>query len=177
VVWSTVLLISVLYSLILFAAFSGLLVVGGLISNDAMLHDYPPAIQERHGPKTPRGARTTMGLSIVTVLLLIGASIAGVAVLRDQLGGDIGFWPAFVFGTVAFFVFNLLDLLVLDWWLFCRVQPRFLVPESTRGMAEYRDFSFHWKVLIPKPVPWPLLLIPGYGVILGGATLLWEALR
>lgn len=174
--WSTVLLSSLLYALVIFVLFSGLLVIGGLISNDSMLHDYPPAIQERHGPKTPRGARVTVGMSVAAVLLFVGASIIGVAVLRDQLGGDIGFWPVFVFGTVAFFIFNLLDLFVLDWWLFCRVQPRFLVPESTRGMAEYRDFSFHWNVLVPKPVPWPLLMIPGYGAILGGASLLFETL-
>ncbi|MDW6058501.1 hypothetical protein SAZ11_11010 [Streptomyces sp. FXJ1.4098] len=59
--------------------------------------------------------------------------------------------------------------MVLDWRLFCRVQPRFMVLPGTEGMPEYRDYAFHVRVLAPRPVPWPLVAIPGYGVAVGAA--------
>ncbi|WP_257232457.1 hypothetical protein [Streptomyces sp. Rer75] len=37
-------------------------------------------------------------------------------------------------------------------------------------MPEYRDYAFHWRVLVPRPVPWPLLAIPGYGVAVGAVS-------
>lgn len=175
--WSTILLVGVVYSLIVFAGLSAMVVVGGLVSNDAMLHDYPPAIQDRHGPKTPRGKLVTQWMSVAGIIMITVASIGVIWYLRDQLGGDIGFWPGFIVGLVTMNVVNILDLVILDWWLFCTVQPKFMVPEATRGMPEYRDYSFHWKVLVPKPVPWPLLLIPAYGVILGLGTVMFEAVR
>lgn len=176
-VWPTVLAISLVYSLVVFGGMTLMILCGGLVANDAMLHDYPRAIQERHGPKTPRGVLVTRLMNVVGVVLLTAASIAVIGYVRGELGGDIGFLPAFVVGTVTVIVVNVLDLVILDWWVFCTIQPRFLVPESTRGMPEYRDYSFHWKVLMPSPVPWPLLLIPAYGVILGVGTIAFEAVR
>lgn len=37
-------------------------------------------------------------------------------------------------------------------------------------MSEYRDKMFHLEVLVPKPIPYPLLMIPGYGLVVGGTT-------
>ncbi|MFF2060255.1 hypothetical protein ACFVWZ_00390 [Streptomyces sp. NPDC058200] len=43
-------------------------------------------------------------------------------------------------------------------------------------MSEYRDFGFHVRVLVPRPVPWPVVVIPGYGVTVGAVAYLVEAL-
>jgi len=40
-------------------------------------------------------------------------------------------------------VFNVFDLLVLDWLLFCTIQPRFMALPGTEGMAAYGDYGFH----------------------------------
>jgi hypothetical protein len=41
-------------------------------------------------------------------------------------------------------VFNIFDLLVLDWFFFCTVQPRLMVLPGTEGMPGYRDYRFHF---------------------------------
>ncbi|MGW5442184.1 hypothetical protein [Streptomyces asiaticus] len=46
---------------------------------------------------------------------------------------------------------------------------------GTEGMAEYRDYGFHWRVLVPRPVPWPLLTVLGYGAVVGSVSALVEA--
>ena len=33
---------------------------------------------------------------------------------------------------------------MLDWLLFCTVQPRMMVLPGTEGMAGYRDYRFHF---------------------------------
>lgn len=42
-------------------------------------------------------------------------------------------------------MFNLFDLLILDWLIFCKINPEYLVLEGTRGMKEYKDYGFHFK--------------------------------
>jgi len=175
--WNTVLTTSLIYSVVAVVLFSAILLGGVLTARDAMVQDYPPAIQERFGPKSPRGERVARVLGVLMALLMLGIAIGGIATLKDRLGGDIGFWPGFVFGKVLLIVINIFDLVVLDWLLFCWIQPSFMVLPGTEGMPEYRDWKFHLKVLVPRPVPWPLLFIPGYGLVVGGATVVVEALQ
>ena len=53
------------------------------------------------------------------------------------------FLPALVFSGIALFVFNIYDLLILDWLFFCTIQPRAMVLPGTEGMPGYRDYRFH----------------------------------
>lgn len=153
------------------------MIVGGLlVARDALLDDYPPAIRERHGPQSPRGKRTAAVMGLLNALLFVAVPVVGVLDLHGRTEGALGFWPAFVLGGVAFLVLVLTDLLVLDWLLFCTVRPRFMVLPRTDGMPEYRDYAFHWRVLVPRPVPWPLLAIPGYGAAVGAVSAVAEAL-
>jgi len=43
---------------------------------------------------------------------------------------------------------------------------------GTEDMPEYRDYAFHLKVLFPRPLPWPILLIPVLGLVVGTITAL-----
>lgn len=117
--------------------------ISGFVALDMWVGDYPPDIRARYGPMSAkaRGARPFFGAAFFLAVVII--PILGLAALRNGLG-PIGFLPAFVFGGVAVFVFNLFDLLVLDWVLFCTVQPRMMVLPGTDGMAGYRDYRFHF---------------------------------
>lgn len=42
-------------------------------------------------------------------------------------------------------VFNLFDLLVLDWLIMVRIQPKFIILPGTEGMKIYNDYSFHFR--------------------------------
>lgn len=40
-------------------------------------------------------------------------------------------------------IFNLVDLFIIDWLIFCWITPRFVVIPSTEGMKGYKDYIFH----------------------------------
>jgi hypothetical protein len=58
--------------------------------------------------------------------------------------GSVSFLPAFAFSGITLLVFNLFDLLILDWLFFCTIQPRSMVLPGTEGMAGYRNYRFHF---------------------------------
>ncbi|MFB7629906.1 hypothetical protein ACFC0M_03000 [Streptomyces sp. NPDC056149] len=164
------------YALVLAALFT-LVVIGSLlVARDALLSDYPPAIRERYGEQSTRGRRTATVAGLLNLLLFVAVPVAGVLDLQGRVDGRLGFVPPFALGTVGFLALTLFDLLVIDWLLFCTVRPRFMTLPGTEGMPEYRDLAFHARVLVPRPVPWPLLAIPGYGVLVGGTAWLVETL-
>jgi hypothetical protein len=161
----------VLPSAALLCALFGAVVLGGLlIARDALVPDYPPAIRERYGPRSALGTRVARLMGAANAVLFAAVPVAGMLLLRERTGAELGFWPGFWFGVIVFAALNLFDLLVLDWWLFCTVRPRILVLPGTEGMAEYGDRAFHARVL------WPgvLIAVPGYGALIGAATVAVE---
>ncbi|WP_432011368.1 hypothetical protein [Streptomyces cucumeris] len=172
---SELLRISLVCAAALVALFSGSIIGSLLIAPDALAPDYPRAIRERYGTQSARGKRAAAVAGGVNLLAFIVVPVAGVHALHRDTDGTLGFWPPFTLGTICFLAITLFDLLVLDWWLFCTVQPRFMVLPGTQGMPEYRDYGFHVRVLLPRPVPWPLLAIPGYGAAVGTIACLAEA--
>jgi hypothetical protein len=40
-------------------------------------------------------------------------------------------------------VFNIVDLLVIDWLIVCTITPRFLIVPGTAGFAGYKDYGHH----------------------------------
>jgi hypothetical protein len=170
--WSVIVGTSLVWSGV-FVALFGLVLLGGVLAApDAMVQDYPPAIRERYGPKSPRGERVGKVMALLLLAAIAGTTTGGILALRDGLGGSVGFWPGFVFGAILIAALHVFDLLVVDWLLFCTIRPRWLVLPGTEGMPEYRDWLFHVKVLFPRPVPWPLLMVPAYGALVGLATAL-----
>ncbi|MFY1635521.1 hypothetical protein ACN27F_19975 [Solwaraspora sp. WMMB335] len=174
--WTVLLNTTLVWSAIFAVAFVAILVGGMLIAPDSMVHDYPPAIRDRYGPKSTRGERVGHIMSALMGLLVLSVAIGVALSLAFEPDADTGFWSGFLVGCTLVVLLNLFDLVVLDWIVFCWIQPRFMVLPGTEGMPEYRDWLFHLRVLVPRPVPWPLLLIPAYGVIVGAATVLIEAL-
>jgi hypothetical protein len=49
---------------------------------------------------------------------------------------------------VMLMVFNLVDLLVLDWLIFVTIRPRIIVLPGTEGMEGYRDYGFHFRAFL-----------------------------
>ncbi|MFC7908208.1 hypothetical protein [Streptomyces nigra] len=168
--------VSVRYASVLVVLFSAVVLGSLLVARDALLSDYPQAIQERYGRQSVRGKRTAAVAGLLNLLVFTAVPVFGVLGLHGRVEGSLGFWPPFGLGVICFLLLVVFDLVVLDWWLFCVVQPRFMVLPGTEGMREYRDFAFHVRVLAPRPVPWPLLAIPGYGAVVGAVAYGIEAL-
>jgi len=107
------------------------------------LHDYPAKIQE----KVPQKNKTEKRLSFVfgvpfMLLLLLGPFIS---TLTLEAYGETRFWALWLNAAGVVFVFNVVDWLILDWFIFCTLTPRFVVIPGSEGMAEYKDYWFHFR--------------------------------
>jgi hypothetical protein len=133
---------SFLFGLILSFAMVILFGIVAWINPEAWLKDYPPDIQEIHGPMSPEAERFRKIAGLPVFLVLGFTLFAGLMVLSRQLDG-LTFWQAFSSVFVMLAVFNLVDLLVLDWLIFVIIQPRRIVLPGTEGAAGYKDYGFH----------------------------------
>ncbi len=125
---------------------ASLLITVSLHINPRMwLQDYPKDIQDRVPPKTKREERQSLVVGIPFLIVLVAVPFISTLTLKRQSGGDVSFLQLFLntFGVV--FVFNLVDLLLLDWLMFCTITPKFLVIPGTEGLEGYKDYYYHFK--------------------------------
>jgi hypothetical protein len=135
---------------------------------EIMLKDYPPDIRARHGPMSERTKRQRIPVVVAFMLILLALLAASCLRLPEICGGDVGFLPAFVHLFTLFTVFNVLDLLALDWPM-VRLQPRFVVLPGTEGMDGYRSYWFPFRgflIGIPITLALSLLLAPIVAAVL-----------
>jgi hypothetical protein len=107
------------------------------------LHDYPPKIQEKVPPKTEAERRLSYVFGVPFMLLLLLGSFFSTLSLKAQ--GNAQFWELWLNATGVVYVFNVVDWLILDWLMFCTLTPRFVVIPGSEGMAEYKDYGFHFR--------------------------------
>lgn len=109
----------------------------------SMLHDYPRDIQEASTLPAPdehtlKTSKTVSGL--LGLLIMVAA-----AVMTCICTGDAS-WPAcFISAFIIVFIWNVTDLLVMDWLIFCTITPKWMVIEGTTGCKGYKDYFFHFK--------------------------------
>jgi hypothetical protein len=112
------------------------------------LQDYPDEIQAVVLPKTDLEKRQSLIAGIPFLLILLAVPFISTLILKRQSGDMISFFPLFLNAFGVVFFFNLVDLLVLDWLLFCFITPGFLVIPGTEGMQEYKDYGFHFRAFL-----------------------------
>ena len=121
------------------------LLLGLLWTNpEILLNDYPPDIRKKHGPMSERSKRQRVPVAIVIGAVALGIVTASFSAVRANGGGKIPFLTAFVHLFVMFSVFNVVDLLLLD-WLLVAIGPSLLVLPGTEGSAGYKDYWFHFR--------------------------------
>jgi hypothetical protein len=110
-----------------------------------MVHEYPDDIKKACTIPAPTSGQKRTGklaggiysLFLFALLILFG--------LEAYRHADFSYLRLFGFLWVVAFVWNLLDLLVMDWLIVCTVTPRWVVLEGTEGCRGYKDYGFHWK--------------------------------
>lgn len=132
------------FGLILSGLLMGVLLISQLINPEIMLNDYPPDVRERYG--RPR-ASTARHKLIATAAFLLAISGVLFGALRT-LPAPIGFRTVFIDVFVIFMIFNVVDLLVIDWLIFVRWQPKFIILPGTEGMKGYSDYGFHFRAFL-----------------------------
>lgn len=148
-----------------------ILIVGSLrLSPESWLGDYPKDIQEAYGPISDRAEQLkwVFGLPILALPLLFGAKL--LLQLHGMSGGPVPFWSATLAVFVMGMIFNLVDLVLLDWLWFTWIQPDFVVLPGTEGLAGYKDYGFHFRAFLVG-----VILCAGTALILAGGYRLWAA--
>ena len=120
-----------------------IMITSGLVAPDMWVGDYPPDIREKYGPMSPRARRLRPYVAILVFAAFLGIPFVGL-LHTGAILGELPFLPALVFSFLALLVFNVFDLLILDWLVFCSIQPSITVLPGTDGMAGYRDYRFHF---------------------------------
>jgi hypothetical protein len=90
----------------------------------------------------------------------LGIVVASFASMRADGAGAIPFAHAFVHLVVMLSVFNVIDLLLLDWPLVA-IAPRFVVLPGTEGSPGYKDYRFHLRGFVIGTI----LIVPVSGMI------------
>jgi hypothetical protein len=87
-----------------------------------LLQEYPKEVQQKVPPKTPAEKRVSAYWAIIIFVLMLafplGAAFSAKAAHHNFLGVFLS-----AFGVL--FLFNLVDLLIMDWLIVCTIPPHF----------------------------------------------------
>lgn len=114
------------------------------------LSDYPEDVKAAVPPRTKKELRQGIMISIPLLLVAIGIPLYSTWLVRQQNGGVITYWMAFVTILGEYLIPALFDLIVLDILMFYTWTPKFLVIPGTEGMAGYKDYRPHLKGHLTK---------------------------
>lgn len=133
-----------LWGLIFGAVFCAATLIIGRVNAAMLLNDYPPDVRAAFGPMSPSLRRQAQIASLPLLIALLLVIVLALAQFRN-ITGELAWLPTFIVLAVIFQVWNLVDLLVLDWFLLMTLKPRFMILPGTEGLAGYRDFAFHFR--------------------------------
>ena len=101
---------------------------------------YPKEIREIVPPKSQQEQRISIVLG-----LLIGVPLASVLLWQTATLGTHSFWERFAYAFGVLFIFNLVDLLILDWLIVCWLRPRWVTLPGTEHIAISNPYFHHFK--------------------------------
>ena len=133
-----------IWGMIFGVVFSAAMLIIGRINAEMILNDYPPDIREKYGAMS-EATRKQANLMTLPLLATLGLVVVlGLGQLRE-ISGALTFIETLIVSTVIFQMWNLLDLILLDWFLLMTLKPKFMILSGTEGMAGYRDYKFHFR--------------------------------
>ena len=153
----------------LLSVLSSLFIFGILLLNPRLfLQDYPDEIQDWVPPKSEQEKRHSLLLGIPFLLLLFTVPFFSTLTLKRQFGGELDYLYLSLIAFGVGFILNLVDLLVLDWLIFCFFTPSFLVIPGSEGMKVYKDYGYHFRGFLIGTV-----ISIATGLTIGGIVMLF----
>jgi hypothetical protein len=142
-----VLLRSVLLFGAALAVLLGGLILGSLVWNPRIwLQNAPRRVREAVPPKSPREKAQTAAVAVPFVILVAAVPLLAVIWTVSAAGRPLGYFEALVVCWGVLMVFNVADLLVIDWLIVCRHAPPFLIPVGAEHLRDdYRSLGRHAK--------------------------------
>ncbi len=120
--------------------------------------DYPKKIKEKIPPQTQKERFVSGLVGIPWFLFILTFPLISTAYMETDLGGEIPFEIAFFNMFFMVFLFFLVDLVILDWLIICKITPKFVIINGTIP-EDYKDFSHHYKGHFMASIPLILICI------------------
>ena len=102
------------------------------------LGHYPKEIRQVVPPRSEKEKRISLLLG-----LLIAAPVTSALVWRTSILGSHSFWDRFAYAFGVLFIFNLVDLLILDWLIVCWFKLRWVILPGTGHIVVPNPYLHH----------------------------------
>lgn len=128
----------------LLSVLASLVVMGAVTFNPRFaLKDLPRDIRDSVPPLTRRETLQAWFFFLPFLALVLGIPVLSALGLDAEGVAGVSFGALFVHILGVLLVFFVVDLVVLDWLIYCTITPRRLVIPGTEGMAGYKDYRHH----------------------------------
>lgn len=107
-----------------------------------LVHDYPKEIQAV--VQLPPVDKKLSRLVIVPALMLLVGYLF-YSVITTYGVAEVALWIPMLHVFVMCIVWNTIDLLIMDWLIFCTIQPKFMILPGSEGHPAYKDYYFHFR--------------------------------
>jgi hypothetical protein len=162
---------SLVYGIILSGVLT-ILILGSLYINPEMwLHDAPRDIQEKHGPMSARAKRQRAWLAVAFAVAIIGVVGLSFVRLPAVVGGPLTFMSVFAHLWIMFMLFNVVDLLLIDWLIVEFMRPAFIVQSGLGQLMAERNYWHHFQGFLKGSVGILVASLLLAGVIMLGVAL------
>ena len=126
---------------------AAVVIIGSQFFNARLWLDcYPESIRNAVKSQTKKEKRNKLipGLPFLVSLFLF-PYLAGSDVYHIMPGVNYVFLKVFFAAFGVGFIFNLYDLLILDWLIFCYITPKYqIIKGSEHLLKEYKNYKFHF---------------------------------
>ncbi len=124
------------------SALGSLILMGAVYFNPRFARqDLPKDIRDATPPLSKREKWQALALAVPFFALVVFIPLLSGLTLEAPDGGQVSFLVLFlhIFGVI--FVFNLVDLLILDCLIYCTITPKFVVIPGTEGLPGYKNYG------------------------------------
>lgn len=109
-----------------------------------LVHDYPPDARAACRLPEPTPQKKQEGLVFtVAAWAVILAFLTGTGLFHYGTA-PVSFPALFLHLWIVCLMWNLVDLLVMDWLLFCTITPKWVILPGTESFSGYKDYRFHF---------------------------------
>lgn len=136
--------ISLFYAVIYILIFSVFILVTLRVNPRIWLHDYPKEIQNSTKPKNEDEKKKTKVLSLLFIIIFAVFPLLMTYSYSLQHNESVTFLNYFIHFMILLQLANLNDLLIIDWLIFCKITPKFIVIPGTEGSQGYKNYKFHF---------------------------------
>ena len=105
-----------------------------------LLRHYPKEVREIVPPKSQKERWLSLLFG-----LLIAAPLGSALLWRTATSESRSFWELFAYVYGVLFIFNLVDLLILDWLIVCWLEPHWVILPGTEYIVIPKQYLHHFK--------------------------------